>query len=161
MTVMFPEFFGVPHDLVRLGLMRRMTPSELALYIGLLYESERCRTREFSRSDQQLTALTGVSECALRDARIKLQEHRLVVYQLRPGRRCRYVICDTVTGRPYAGSPKERIQYLRKNTKASAATGAGQRAEKRDDRPETGTPDNSQAPDHDELLAHGVPINFK
>jgi hypothetical protein len=160
MTVMFPEFFGVPHNLVRSGLMPRLKPSELALYIGLLHESERYRTREFSRSDQQLHELTGVSKRALRDARIRLQEHLLVLYQLRPGRKCIYVICNPSTGRPFEGDPKAVIPYRRKGTIESASPIWDQHTNLAD-RAEACPPSRSDVPDHNELAGHGVPINFK
>jgi hypothetical protein len=161
MTVMLPQFFGVPQRLVRSGLLTRLKPAQLCLYVGLLHDSERYCTRELIRSDQQLTALTGVSPRSLRDARIKLQEHGLIQYQLHPGRRCTYVICDPLTGKPYPLDPKEKILYSRKTAKAPPVSVPDQRTPDAAERAEKRTSVTSQSPDHGDLAVHGVPLSFK
>ena len=116
LTTMINRFFGVHQYLLRSGLWARMKPSEKDLYVGLMHESERNRTRELIRSDADIAVLTGVSTRALRDARIKLQERGLIKYEVRLGRGYRYVICDPETGLPYPGDPKVRVPYIRKGT---------------------------------------------
>jgi hypothetical protein len=58
---MFDRFFGVPQTVIRSGTWAAMKPTEQSLYIGLLHESERYRTREFLRTDEQLRQLIGLS----------------------------------------------------------------------------------------------------
>src|SRR5262249_28225449 len=142
-------------------LLTRLKPAQLCTYIALLHESERYCSRELDRSDQQLTALTGVSARALRDARIKLQEHGLVQYEHRSGEKHRYVICDPATGRPYPFPPKEKIPYLRKAQKVSPALVSEQQKPNHAQVTAKGLSGRSQSPAHDELAGHGVHLDFK
>src|SRR5262249_25004302 len=150
MTVMLPKFFGVPQHLVRSGLLKRLKPAEVKLYLGLLHDSERYRNRELIRSDQQLTDLIGVSPRSLRDARIKLQEHGLVQYELPAGRKGRYVICNPETGKPYPGDPRQSVPYLRKGTQASPVPRPDQRGEKAVEQQKMGSASSSLPPDDDD-----------
>lgn len=100
-------WFAVPQTVVRGGLWARMKPRERGLYIALLHESERFSTREFQRSDPNLSAVCGVSSRSLRDARIRLQEYGLIRFS--PGRSgYQYIICDPRTGKPFPGGAKDK-----------------------------------------------------
>ncbi len=114
MSVMFPKYFGVPHAVIRRGLWAEMKPSEQGLYIALMHESERYRSRELDRMDAKMCSLTGLSPRALRDARIKLQERGLVCCERRLGNVYRYTLCDPETGRPWPGDAKTIIRYRKK-----------------------------------------------
>jgi hypothetical protein len=168
-TTMIDRFFGVHQFLIRGGLLPRMTRSECFLYLALMYESERCSTRELVRSDADITRLSGVSARALRDARIRLQEYGLIRYQVQAGRAHRYVICNPTSGEAYPGDPKERIRYVRR---AAPLTGQDRtpKPEERTAAPSPrgsarkpassspGAADKSRAP---EVPVHGLPLTFK
>jgi len=113
-TVMFPRFFGVPQKVIREGLWAKMKPSEQSLFVCLLHESERCSTRELARTDAQLYALSGVSPRAFCNARKKLQERGLILYQRGRGNVYIYAICDPEAGLPWPGDPKEPVRYKKK-----------------------------------------------
>jgi hypothetical protein len=100
-------FFSVPQFVIRTGLWPRLKPSQQSLYVGLLHEAERYRSRELLRTDAQLFELCGVSNRSLRNARIKLQEHGLIGFRpLRNGHL--YTICDPRTGKPFPGGAKDK-----------------------------------------------------
>jgi hypothetical protein len=111
---MIPKFFGIPPCVIRSGVWAEMTPSEQGLYVCLMHDSERYRTRELTSTDAQLRGATGLSPRSLRDARIKLQERGLVHCERGTGNVYRYVICNPETGQPYPGDPKKRVPYIKK-----------------------------------------------
>ena len=114
MTVMLDKFFGVPQSVVRDGRWAKLTPSEQSFYVILLHESERYSTREIQRCDAQIRELSGVSSRALCNARKKLAELGLVAYRKQRGNLYIYDLCNPETGRPWPGSPKERVLYQKK-----------------------------------------------
>ena len=79
MTTMFDRYFGVPQAVIRSGTWAEMKPTEQNLYICLLHESERYRTRELLRTDVQMHELTGLSSRSFCNARKKAQERRLFI----------------------------------------------------------------------------------
>src|SRR4051812_19989580 len=113
---MIDKFFGLHQSLIRSGVWASMKPSEQSLYVYLMHESERYRTRELSRTDAQASDLTGLSARSLRDARIKLQEHALVKCGRGAGNVYCYTICNPETGQPYEGDPKVPVIYRKKNS---------------------------------------------
>lgn len=111
---MIPKFFGMPPQVIRLKIWPSLKPVAAKVYVVLYHESERYCTRELSRTDAQLAELAGVSRRALRDARIKLQEHGLVLYSVSPGAAYTYTLCDPETRQPWPGNPKHPIRYEKK-----------------------------------------------
>lgn len=116
MTVMFDRFFGVPQQIIRSGLWAKMKPTEQSVYICLLHESERYRSRELARTDYQLREIVGVSSRALCNARKKLVERRLVQCVRRTGNVYVYTLCNLETGLPWPGNPKTPVLYQKKTT---------------------------------------------
>lgn len=114
MTVMIETFFGLSQRVIRLGLWLKMKPGEKDLYVFLMFESERCCTREMTRTDQEIRDVVGVAARTLCNARKKLQERGLVRCQKVAGNKFRYTLCDAETREPYPGDPKQRIFYQRK-----------------------------------------------
>jgi hypothetical protein len=103
-------YFGVPCAALRNRIWPRMRPSEKDLYIALLHESERYHSRQLVRTDADLIRLVGGSSRSLRNARPKLQERGLILYE-RKSNGYRYTICNPETGRPYPGNPRHVIFY--------------------------------------------------
>ena len=114
MTVMFPEFFGMPQSVIRTGLWARMRERERSLYTVLLHESERYCTRQFDRTDAQLSSIAGICPRSIREGRIKLQEFGLIIAKRGKGNVYTYTICNPDTHAPWPGDPKARIPYVKK-----------------------------------------------
>lgn len=114
MSVMFPKYFGMPHAVIRSGLWAKMKPSEQSLYVALMHDSERYRTRALERSDAQIRELAGLSSRALCDARKKLQERGLICCERGLGNVYRYAICNPETGQPWPGDPRKIVFYGKK-----------------------------------------------
>jgi hypothetical protein len=111
---MIDRFFGVSHYVIRSGLWAQMTPTEQSLYIYLMHESERYRTRELLRTDAAIFNATGMSSRALCNARKKVQERGLLLYERSKGNMYLYTVCNPETGRPYPGDPKVPVPYRKK-----------------------------------------------
>ncbi len=109
MTVMIDRFFGLHQDVVRSGFWKRMLPGEMGLYVFLMHQSERLRTRQLTVRDADIHQNVGVAPRTLCNARKKLQERGLISYRRGHGGQYTYVICDPKTGKPYPGHCKERI----------------------------------------------------
>jgi hypothetical protein len=139
---MFPLFFGVPQSVVRLGALAELKPTELKLYLGLLHESERYRTRELRRTDAKLRELVGGSERAFRNARIKLQERGLIQFRAGLGNVYVYILCDPETSQPWPGTSKVPFRYVRKADQSKPANGT--------------VKTNAEVPD----TPHGVSVRF-
>lgn len=106
MTVMLDRFFGVHPHVIRSGLWARMKPGEKDLYVFLMEQSERHRTRELRATDRQIAEAVGVAPRTLCNSRKKLWEYGLIQYKAGNGNRYIYTICNPVTGLPYPGDPK-------------------------------------------------------
>jgi hypothetical protein len=115
-TTMIDRFFGVPQAVVRLGIWAEMKPTEQSLYICLMHDSERYKTRELRRTDAELSTLSGLSSRSFCNARKKLQERRLFVCKRGSGNSYVYTLCDPETGQPWPGDPKRAVPYLKKIT---------------------------------------------
>lgn len=115
MTVMFSEFFGVPHGVVRSGKLHDLSGSAFKLYAALCYESERYRTREFTRKTGQLRALVGCSRNSHAKARAELIKAGLIEADEYGAEGFVYRLCDPKTGKPWPGDPRIPIQYQKKN----------------------------------------------
>jgi hypothetical protein len=111
---MFPKYFGVPHAVMRSGLWAKMRPSEWGLYVALMHDSERYRTKEMERTDAQMSKWTGLGKRTLCEARKRLQERGLVWCKRGRGNVYRYLLCDPETGRPWPGDPKHVVYYRKK-----------------------------------------------
>src|SRR5215467_10734562 len=121
---MFAAICALPHAALRLGMLPKLKRSEMRLYIGLLHDSERCRTRELARTDADLQKLVGGSGRGFRDARIKLQEYGLIRFVARRGNVYVYTLCDPATGKPWAGDPKVQVRYVPKSMRPNSANGS-------------------------------------
>jgi hypothetical protein len=86
----------------------KMKPGEKDLYVYLMEESERRRTRLIRATDAEIHDLVGVASRTLCNARKKLREYNLILYKAERGNRYAYTICDPKTGEPYPGDPKDR-----------------------------------------------------
>jgi len=89
------------------------------LYVYLMEESERRRTRLIRATDSAIRALVGVAPRTLCNARKKLREYGLILYKAEQGNRYAYTICDPKTGAPYPGDPKDRMDGARRTPTAS------------------------------------------
>lgn len=96
----------MPQAVIRDGLWARMRPGEQSLYIFLMHQSERYRTRVIAATDSQISQATGTASRTLCNARKKLQEHGLVQYRAGTGNKYVYTICDPSTRQPYPGDPR-------------------------------------------------------
>src|SRR5271165_5794700 len=114
MTVMLDSFFGLHPHVVRSGLWAKMKPGEKDLYVYLMVESERCRTRLIKATDAAIQSLVGAAPRTLCNARKKLREYGLILYKAEQGNRYAYTICDPKTGAPYPGNPKDRVDGTRR-----------------------------------------------
>ncbi len=101
-------FFPVPQVVIDSGLWKRMGNAQRSLYIALLRIAERRRTRCFAVADGVLAESAGVSTRAIRDARIKLWEYKLILYEPNSGRPHVYTLCDPRTNKPFPGHPKSK-----------------------------------------------------
>lgn len=115
MTTMVDRFFGLQQHVIRSGLFSRLKEGEIRLYVGLMYESERCSTRKLTLTDAQILKMVGVASRTACNARKRLQEFGLIKYELIPGEGYVYTICDSQTQEPYPGNPRQRIQYQKQS----------------------------------------------
>ena len=116
MTVMIERYFGIPQQVIRMGLWAQMKPSEQSLNVCLMHESERYSTRRLQKTDATLSKMAGLSPRAFCNARKKLQERKLVACKRSGGNIYEYTICNPETGLPWPGDPKARIHYLKKES---------------------------------------------
>jgi hypothetical protein len=140
MTVMFPKYFGVPRAVLTSEFWSKMRPTEKDLYLYLLKESERLRTRLVKAKDADVGKWTGASPRALCYARKKLQERGLVRYEMKTGNVPQYEICDPETLQPFPGNPKAVIKY---------------------DPPEKAEEGATIATQHDATQPSGFPLSFE
>jgi len=117
MTVMIESFFGLHSHVYRSGQWKGMKPGEKDLYVFLMAESERCRTREITATDAHVNAKVGTAPRTLCNARKKLQERGLIRYRSGPGNRYTYTICNPQTGEAYPGSPRQPIRLPKRGEK--------------------------------------------
>jgi hypothetical protein len=144
---MLDSWFGVHPCLIRTGLLGRMKPSEVLLYLFLMERSERLCTRVIRAKDCEMG---GVSPRAARDARIKLQEYGLIQCSRGTGNVYIYTICDPRTGQPYPGDPK--IPVVPPKRGQSSPQGASGAAPAHHEKP--------QSRDNKADMPRGVPLNF-
>ena len=111
---MLDSFFGLHPHVVRSGVWAKMKPGEKDLYVYLMEESERRRTRLIRATDAEIHDLVGVASRTLCNARKKLREYNLILYKAERGNRYAYTICDPKTGEPYPGDPKDRVDGARR-----------------------------------------------
>ena len=116
MTVMFPQFFGVPQSAMRRGILKGLSGSAIKLYIALCHESERCRSRELKRTVSQLRKLVGGAPNSHVKARRELARAGLVQFVNRGAEGFVFRLCDPVTSQPWPGDPKEPVPYQKKLT---------------------------------------------
>jgi hypothetical protein len=115
MTTMFEPFFGIPQAIVRLGKVKSLSGVAVKLYMVLLHQSERYRTRMLRCTTAELEELTGCSRNALTKARADLAHARLVQVQRRGEQGFILHLCDPERGEPWPGDPKQRIRAPKKD----------------------------------------------
>lgn len=151
--MMIERFFGQPQELVGEGILKKLKPGELILYTYLMWKSERCCSRVVKAKDSEITAAVGVASRTLCNARKKLQELGLMLYQAGPGNIYIYTVCDAKTRQPYPGDPTTKIEYQKRASKRSedvkpasplGTTPTRKAPKSADERPET----------------YGVPLDF-
>lgn len=118
MTVMIAEFFGLPHGVVRLGHIGKLSPVALDLLVGLWYESEHKCTRELTFTVAELQALVGGSRTSHTKARTELITAGLVIAAPCGPDGFMFSLCNPETRLPWPLPPKVRVRYVRKGRNA-------------------------------------------
>jgi hypothetical protein len=115
-TVMFNRYFGIHQHVIRSGLLNKLRPSAVLLYLYVLERSEFFCSREIHLLDTDIRAAINVARRSLVRDRQQLNEHGLVQC-IRPaiGEKYTYTLCDPLTKKPYPGDPKTRIKYVRQD----------------------------------------------
>ena len=121
MTTMFEPFVGVPQSAIRLGKMRDLSGTAIALYVALCHESERYSTREIMRTVAKLQALVGRCPNSLAKARVELVRAGLVQAEPFGPDGYTFLLCDPETGRPWPLAPREPFKLPRKNARPTDA----------------------------------------
>jgi hypothetical protein len=111
MTVMVDRFFGVPQSAIRLGKMKNLSGVAIKLYVALWYESERCSTRELTRTTKVLIDLVGGSRNSHNKARAELIQGGLVLAEPYGTDGFVFVLCNPETGKPWPVHSTERVIY--------------------------------------------------
>ncbi len=106
------HFFPCPQHLISSGTLRSMKPSEVKLYLFLLYEMQRKSVPTLSFTNRHITKITGVSPRSLRESRIKLSERRLVRTARDEGEAFTYQMLNPESGEPLLRlSSKRKIHF--------------------------------------------------
>lgn len=121
MTVMCGLFFAIPQSAVRLGIVKRLSPCALKLYIALWHESERCSTREFKRTIAELIDLVGGARNSHSKAREELKRAGLVVSEPIGQEGYVFRLCDPQTGKPWPLNPREPVPYNQRKAVSTAS----------------------------------------
>jgi hypothetical protein len=114
MTVMFERFFGVPQSVIRLGKLKELSGTAVKVYIALMHESERYRTRELTLTVAQLKELVGGSSNSHATARAQLVKAGLVQAESYGAEGFIFNLCNPDTGLPFPLHPREEIRYQKK-----------------------------------------------
>lgn len=120
MSTMFPLFFGIPQTAIQRDKIRDLSGIATKVYMALCYESERCSTRELTRTVAELRALVGGSPNSHAKARSELIRAGLVQAEPYGPEGFVFVLCDSATGKPWPIHPTERVIYRRKNSPTAA-----------------------------------------
>ncbi len=99
-------FFLVPQVLVDCGMVKKLQPMQVVLYLFLLYVAQRRSKRSFVLTDSEIREGCGVAPRTSRDARTKLVEHRLIQISKGCGGKFEYTILDPRTGNVFLGEVK-------------------------------------------------------
>jgi len=121
-STMFPKFFGVPQQAVRMGKMKSLSGTAYKLYVTLCHESERYSTRERTYTTKALITLMGGSPNAHKKARDELIRAELVQVEQMGTEGFVYHFCNPETGKPWPLSPTEKVVYQPKNAPPIAIT---------------------------------------
>lgn len=126
MTVMIPEFFGLPHSLVRTGKLRELNGTAVSLLVAMWHESERTCTRELTRTDSQLARLIKGHRNSIAAARKELLDAGLVTAEPFGAKGFVYQLCDPNTGKPWPGPPDKQVKYVKKVSAPRSELGGAQ-----------------------------------
>lgn len=116
MSVRLPRFFGAPPELIELGFLPKMSPSDLALYINVCWWSDRKSSRELEVKDADMEARSGLSRRSLHNARKHLSSLGMVEITKNLGGHV-YTLCDLKTRLPYPGDPKAKLKWSKNGAK--------------------------------------------
>jgi hypothetical protein len=116
MTVMCELFFGIPQSAIRLGKIKRLSPVATKLYLALWYESERCSTRELTRTVAQLQELVGGSRNSYTKAIRELARAGLLSAESYGTEGFVFLLFDPETCKPWPLDPKVKPAYRRKGS---------------------------------------------
>ena len=128
MTVMCERFFGIPQAVVRDGMIERLSPVAVKLYIALWHESERYSTRELKRTVTQLQKLVGGSRNSYAKARRELSQAGLLSADAYGSDGFIFHLFNPKTGKPWPLKPTEKPVYQRKGAPAVASSQAPARS---------------------------------
>src|ERR1039458_5817947 len=117
MTVMIPEFFGMPHSVIRDRKLKNLSGVALRLYIALWHESERYCTRELTRTTKALIDLVGGARNSHNKARAELVRAGLVIAASIGTEGFIFHLCDPKTGKPWPLDPRVKVAYQPKGTR--------------------------------------------
>jgi hypothetical protein len=148
MTIMIDRFFGLHQDVIRAGIWKQMRPGEKDLYVFLMHQSERNRTRQMVVLDADISLNVGVAQRTLCNARKKLQERGMISYSRGSGGKFTYEICNPATRRPYPGHHRQRVVVPKVTPTPKASVPHS--------RPSPPTPKIPLPPTEDELSKHGL-----
>lgn len=95
-------FFTLPQYVVRDGILRAMKPCEVSLAVALHHEMERLSNPVLVMTNAAIKELTGLSPSAIRVARTKLGERKLVTLRRIAGGMYEYTLLNPETGVPWA-----------------------------------------------------------
>jgi hypothetical protein len=100
MSNLLREFFPCPKQIIRDGLLRKMKPGELKLYMLLIHQMERFSAPKISLTNRDIRVQTGLAPRSIWISRIKLKERGLITWERRGNSAYQYVVFDPSTGRP-------------------------------------------------------------
>ncbi|HZL67492.1 MAG TPA: hypothetical protein VFC29_09190 [Candidatus Limnocylindrales bacterium] len=114
-TVMIDRYFGIHQHVIRSGLLNKLRPSAVLLYLYVLERSEFFCSREIRLLDTDIRVAINVARRTLVRDRQELNEHGLVQC-ISPaiGEKYTYTLCDPLTKKPYPGDPKVSIKYVKR-----------------------------------------------
>lgn len=113
---MCERWFGIPQATMRLGILKELSPVALKLYVALWYESERCSTRELTRTVAQLQQLVGGCRNSYTKAKGELAQAGLLSAEPYGTEGFVFHLFDPETRKPWPLDPKAKPVYQRKGS---------------------------------------------
>jgi DNA-binding transcriptional ArsR family regulator len=116
MTIKLSRWFAVPPEMFELRRHVEISRGAILLFVFLCWMSDKRSSRRFVFGEDELAKSADISKRRLGDARKQLLERGLVTSERQRGGKYVYELCDIATGRPYAGDPKTKVPYKKKQT---------------------------------------------